>query len=188
MLAAVIVTVCGWLALEPSLVLRDRLRGNGSADQDQGTRALNTLAGIVGLSGAGVAAVLLRHDPGWQTGSWHLAAALAVMWAGLALRIWSILVLGAAFRSTITVDARQPVVDHGPYRWIRHPSYTGALVTTIGVGLAFGNWLSLAIAFLLPTAAMMRRISVEERALTEVLGQPYVSYRERTKRLLPGLW
>lgn len=82
------------------------------------------------------------------------------------------------------VDPGQAVVDRGPYRWVRHPSCTGTLVISAGVGLTLGNWLSLAI-IMLPLAAMLRRISVEETALTEILGQPY---QARTKRLVPGLW
>jgi len=115
----------------------------------------------------------LGPGPPWQLGRGHLIAGLVVMWAGLAVRIWAILVLGRAFRTTVEVDPGQAVVDCGPYRWVRHPSYAGTLVISAGVGLTLGNWLSLAIMLLLPLAAMLRRISVEETALTEVLGQPY---------------
>jgi protein-S-isoprenylcysteine O-methyltransferase Ste14 len=53
---------------------------------------------------------------------WYLIAGAVVMWAGLALRIWAILVLGRAFRTTVEVDSNQAVVDRGPYRYERHPS------------------------------------------------------------------
>jgi protein-S-isoprenylcysteine O-methyltransferase Ste14 len=97
-------------------------------------------------------------------------------------------VLGRAFRTTVEVEAGQQVVDRGPYRWVRHPSYTGMLVIGVGLGLAYGNWLSLAVLVLLPLATMLRRIFVEEAALVRVLGQPYLAYRCKTKRLVPGLW
>jgi protein-S-isoprenylcysteine O-methyltransferase Ste14 len=88
----------------------------------------------------------------------------------------------------VEVEAGQAVVEAGPYRWIRHPSYTGLLLILIGSGLAICDWLALIITALVPTAALLRRISVEERTLVDVLGQPYLDYQSHTKRLLPGLW
>ena len=110
------------------------------------------------------------------------------MGLGLIVRVWAITTLGRSFRTTVEVDAGQPVVQRGPYRWIRHPSYTGVLLLAAGYGLAMGNWLSLLIAVAVPVAAMLRRIGVEEAALTETLGRPYELYRTHTKRLVPGLW
>jgi protein-S-isoprenylcysteine O-methyltransferase Ste14 len=185
---AVNLTLWGWLALEFGLLLRDRRRGTGSTALDRGTRRLNLVVWAVAIAGGAAAAAGLRSDDAWQFGRWHLIAGLAVMWAGLAVRIWAVLVLGRAFRTTVEVDAGQQVVDRGPYRWVRHPSYTGMLIIGVGLGLAYGNWLSLAILVLLPLATMLRRIFVEEAALVRVLGQPYLAYRAKTKRLVPGLW
>lgn len=80
------------------------------------------------------------------------------------------------------------MIDRGPYRWVRHPSCTGVLLLTTGLGLAAGNWGSLLIAVALPVFALSRRIDVEERALVEAVGRPYEIYRAGTKRLVPGLW
>ncbi len=71
---------------------------------------------------------------------------------------------------------------------MRHPSYTGILLLATGYGLALNNWLSLAILLVVPLATTLRRITVEEAAMADVLGGPYEAYRQRTKRLLPGLW
>ena len=186
--AAVNLTLWGWLALEFALILRDRRRGAGGTAMDRGTRRLNMLIWAAAIVGGAAAAAWLRPDEAWQLGRWHLAAGLAAMWAGLAVRIWAVLVLGRAFRTTVEVEAGQQVVDRGPYRWVRHPSYTGMLVIGVGLGLAYGNWLSLVILVLLPLATLLRRIFVEEAALVRVLGQPYLAYRCKTKRLVPGLW
>jgi protein-S-isoprenylcysteine O-methyltransferase Ste14 len=174
--------------MEFVLLLRDRRRGTGSTALDRGTRRLNLLIWAAAIAGGTAAAAWLRADAAWQLGVWHLAAGLAVMWAGLAVRIWAVVVLGRAFRTTVEVDVGQQVVDRGPYRWVRHPSYTGMLVIGVGLGLADGDWLSLAILLLLPLVTMLRRIFVEEAVLVQVLGQPYLTYRARTKRLVPGLW
>jgi protein-S-isoprenylcysteine O-methyltransferase Ste14 len=76
----------------------------------------------------------------------------------------------------------------GPYRWVRHPSYTGLLLIAAGIGLAAGTWPGLVVCLVLPAAAMLLRIRVEEAALTRVLGDPYRAYQSRAKRLIPGLW
>jgi protein-S-isoprenylcysteine O-methyltransferase Ste14 len=110
---------------------------------------------------------------------------LVVMWLGLGIRVWAVLALGGAFRTTVEVDPGQPVITRGPYRRVRHPSYTGLLLLLGGFGLALGNWLSLAICLLVPPPAFLRRIRVEEAELERVLGEPYRAYRERTARLLP---
>jgi protein-S-isoprenylcysteine O-methyltransferase Ste14 len=110
------------------------------------------------------------------------------MWLGLAIRVWAVAALGRAFRTTVEVDPDQAVVTSGPYRWVRHPSYTGLLLIVAGVGLAAGNWLALAGCVALPLPAVVRRIRVEEAELSRVLGEPYRAYARRTKRLIPGLW
>ncbi len=182
-------TTLAWLVLEIGMLIRDRVRGAGGMAQDRGTLLLNFLVIISAAVAANLAYLALRHDAGWQFGSRPVAAAgLLLMWTGLAVRIWAIRVLGSSFRMTVEVDPGQQVVDRGPYRWLRHPSYTGILLITTGLGLSYGNWLSLALLVLLPAAVTMRRIHVEEAVLTSVLGQPYADYRLRTKRLVPGLW
>jgi len=187
---AVNLTTAAWLALEAYLWIRDRVRGKGSKERDAGTRGLVFLVS----AGAAVAAALTTlagagHGPAWQFGSDGLdVAGMVVMWAGLALRIWAVVVLGASFRTTVEVDAGQPVVKRGPYRWVRHPSYTGVVVMMAGLALIDGTWLALAILLVVPTAVLIRRISVEEAVMTEVLGPAYTDYAAGTKRLVPGLW
>ena len=118
----------------------------------------------------------------------YRAAGVIVMWLGLAIRVWAIAALGRSFRTTVEVDPGQAIVSSGPYRWVRHPSYTGLLLILAGCGLALGHWLALAICVALPLAALLRRIRVEEAELTRVLGEPYEAYRTRTRRLIPGVW
>ena len=177
-----------WIVLELVLGIRDRVRRKGSAANDRGTRIVISLGFFVAFAGAVLAFQLLRDQPAWLLGSWHLVTGEIVAWVGLAIRIWSIIVLGRSFRLTVEVDSDQAVVDRGPYRWVRHPSYTGLLLLSIGFGLALGNWLSLASLVVIPPIVLMRRIQVEEARLIAVLGQPYVDYRTRTKRLVPGIW
>jgi protein-S-isoprenylcysteine O-methyltransferase Ste14 len=113
---------------------------------------------------------------------------LALMWAGFALRFWSVRTLGRFFRVEVSVTRDQKLVDTGPYAWLRHPSYTGLLAVYAGLGIALDSWLSLAAAALLPLAAVVNRIRYEERALLGEMGERYRDYAGRTDRLVPGLW
>ncbi len=186
--AVALATLLAWGAFEIGLLLRDGARGKGSTARDRGTRGWYVLAWVGSLLAAdGISGRLGPGSP-WRLGQWSLAAGLVVMWLGIAVRVWAVVVLGKSFRTTVEVDPGQPVVDRGPYRFVRHPAYTGMLLISVGVGLAFGNWPSLAALVLLPLAATLRRITVEEAALAEILGPPYLAYQQRTKRLVPRVW
>jgi protein-S-isoprenylcysteine O-methyltransferase Ste14 len=82
----------------------------------------------------------------------------------------------------------QPVITSGPYRWLRHPSYTGILLIAIGAGAAWGNWLGLGVLTLMTLVALVYRIRVEERALLEELGDSYRTYADLHRRLIPFIW
>jgi protein-S-isoprenylcysteine O-methyltransferase Ste14 len=178
-------TLAGWAVLELGLRVRERLQGRGSAARDRATRAL--IAVTLGIAVA-VAAVTASRATAPPIAGPYRAAGLIVMWLGLAIRVWAIAALGRAFRTTVEVDPGQAVVSTGPYRWVRHPSYSGLLLIVTGSGLAAGNWLALAICAVLPLPALLRRIHVEEAELTRVLGDRYRAYQAETKRLIPGLW
>jgi protein-S-isoprenylcysteine O-methyltransferase Ste14 len=186
---AVQLTIAAWLALEAGLLIRDRVRGKGSTTRDRGTLWLNIVIITAAVVAAGMMTGVLKNAAAWQFGSAGLSAAdLLVMWAGLAVRIWAIVVLGRSFRMTVEVDTGQQVVDGGPYRWVRHPSYTGIRLLMVGLSLAYGTWPALAILLVLPAGVLIHRIFVEEAVLTEVIGRGYTDYAARTKRLVPGLW
>jgi protein-S-isoprenylcysteine O-methyltransferase Ste14 len=122
-------------------------------------------------------------------GGWApFAVGLVLMWLGIALRQWAVWTLGRFFTVVVRVTDEQTVVDRGPYAWVRHPSYTGLLLTLLGLGLALGNWLSVLALVVVPTIGLVVRIRVEERALLTALGEPYRAYAEHRRRLLPGVW
>jgi protein-S-isoprenylcysteine O-methyltransferase len=109
----------------------------------------------------------------------------ALILAGLTLRLVSILTLGRLFTVDVAIRSDHPVVEKGPYRFVRHPSYSGLLLAFIGLGVFFGSWLSILLLLVPIVLAVVNRVAKEERALLSSLGPPYAVYCARTKRFIP---
>jgi protein-S-isoprenylcysteine O-methyltransferase Ste14 len=112
-------------------------------------------------------------------------AGVCCVLAGTALRRYAVATLGRYFTVDVATEASQPVIDDGPYRFVRHPAYSGLLLSLVGFALALGNWASLAAMLVLPSAALTYRIAIEEAALISALGDPYARYMRHTWRLIP---
>jgi len=110
------------------------------------------------------------------------------MLLGIVLRWYSAGILGEYFTFDIATRGGQVLIEAGPYRYVRHPSYSGALLTLLGFGFALGNWAGLVAAVFCLGAAHSYRIPIEEAALTAALGDPYKEYVRRTWRLVPFLF
>lgn len=164
-----------------------RARSAPSA-QDAGSFRLNNVLGWIAVVSGCTSAVALRDAPAFAVPAWLAWCGVALSLAGTALRAWAVARLGRWFTLTIQVRPEQPVIESGPFRWIRHPSYAGGDLALLGAGLSAGNWLS-PICFVLPwLVAHTYRIRVEERALLDTLGERYRAYQERTWRLVPFVW
>lgn len=113
---------------------------------------------------------------------------LGLFFGGVLLRWYSIWYLGRYFTVDVSIAKEHRVINAGPYRFIRHPSYTGALIAFLGFGFCLGNYMSILFLILPILGAFMWRIHVEERALSEALGEDYRAYMLRTKRLVPWVY
>jgi protein-S-isoprenylcysteine O-methyltransferase len=180
-------TFGAWVLLWLGIVRRDR-GTDVRTPSDQGSRAL---IGITLWSGV-LSAFLLAWTvpaarlPGY--GGPVLLGGLVLMWGGMALRLWAVRTLGRLFRTVVLIHDHHRLIDDGPYRVLRHPSYAGSLLTLAGLGLALGNWLSLLAAVLGALVGFTRRIRIEEAALHARFGDAYMAYARRTWRLVPWLW
>ena len=123
-----------------------------------------------------------------RPGALAFSAGLAFFLAGIGLRGWSFAALGRYSTYAIVVSPAQPVVATGPYRWLRHPSYTGGLLLAAGAGLMSANWAGVAAMTLLPLAVTVWRIHLEEHALLTGLGDRYRAYASDRRRLVPLIW
>jgi protein-S-isoprenylcysteine O-methyltransferase Ste14 len=119
--------------------------------------------------------------------SWAFYLGIVLMLTGIAFRQWAIAILGRFFSGVIGVQEGHKVVESGPYRLIRHPSYTGALLIMVGIGLAMQSWGAALIILLVFAIAYGHRMIVEERVLVANLGYSYSEYMKRTKRVIPFL-
>lgn len=113
---------------------------------------------------------------------------ILIMVTGIVLRVLAIVSLGRMFTYNISIRDGHELITSGLYRFVRHPSYTGMLITFAGYGLALNNWLSLAIAFLPVFSVMKKRIAVEEAVLLEQFGDEYAAYVKRSRRLIPWVY
>jgi protein-S-isoprenylcysteine O-methyltransferase len=118
---------------------------------------------------------------------WIYYIGIIVMFAGIVFRQWAIAVLGRYFSGVIGVQKEQKVVESGPYRLIRHPSYTGVLIFYAGMGLAVQSWAAVLIDIAIFGIVYGYRMFVEEKVLISELGNSYVEYMKRTKRVIPYL-
>ncbi len=180
--------------LESVEVLRQRRRGTGrslvtsSSDRDPASvRWLALTWWPAGVAALAEAAWLPQLDIGQKWGRPCLVAGVVVTGSGIVLRQWAITTLGRYFTGHVLVQGGQTVVSSGPYRWLRHPSYTGLWLEMTGIGLATRNVASMATCALLPLIGITRRITGEERELTASL-PGYREYSQGRPRLVPHIW
>lgn len=185
---ALIGTVWAWAAAELALQARQRLRSG----RTERTERRSLLVIWVLFWGGAAVAVLTRHAVTALSypadGRVLGGVVLAVAWAGIALRLWSIVALGRFFRATVHIQQGHRLVSSGPYRWVRHPSYSGLLLALLSFAALLGNALSWLVFTVCALAAVAYRIRVEERMLLDALGEEYRAYAARTRRLIPGVW
>lgn len=183
-----------YFASEALLTITRRSRTKTGEKKDRST--LGTIWVVIALSiAAGVFIARSRRlRAGWiglfdfPEGDWILGLAVAFFAAGLALRWWAIVTLGRFFTVDVVVEKDHELVERGPFRWVRHPSYTGVLMTFLGWAMTLGNWVALAVVLVPIFSAFARRMNVEEEALGGALGERYAQYMRRTKRLVPGIY
>jgi len=108
--------------------------------------------------------------------------------SGLALRWWAILTLKEHFTVKISILQNHQLVESGPFKILRHPSYTGLLVYYLGLGISIGNWFSIICLMLGNLITILNRIPKEESTLESHFGVAYQAYKRRTWRLIPWLY
>jgi protein-S-isoprenylcysteine O-methyltransferase len=192
----------GLIYLISEVLLSVTRRGHSKAGEKQDRSTLRVIWIVIIISiGAGVfvaRSTLLQPRPAGTAGSNSIfvlpyadvfaVAGVVLFAAGLLLRWWAIITLGRFFTVDVVVEKDHEVVERGPFRLVRHPSYTGVLLAFVGWALTLGNWGAMLVVLVPIFAVFIHRMNVEEQALQRALGDRYVSYMRRTKRLVPGVY
>jgi protein-S-isoprenylcysteine O-methyltransferase Ste14 len=122
---------------------------------------------------------LTVHDPALE------ALGAIVFASGLGLAVWARVHLGRNWGMPMTQKDEPELVTSGPYRYVRHPIYTGILVAVLGTSLVVDlYWL---MALVLLGAYFVYSARVEERLMTDTFPGAYPNYRAHTKMLIPFL-
>jgi protein-S-isoprenylcysteine O-methyltransferase Ste14 len=159
--------------------------GDSSKARDQGSLNLIVMLWWIGIAlDFSLSSFLPQAAIPWRRTS-LFSVGICLMLLGVALRWYSASVLGKYFTFDVAIQGGQILIDAGPYRFVRHPSYSGALVSLVGFGLTLGNWAGLAASLCCMGFAYGYRIPVEEAALGSALGETYKQYMKRTWRLVP---
>jgi protein-S-isoprenylcysteine O-methyltransferase len=171
---------------EIALAIFKRADSRHAQSEDRGSMRLLWLAIAFGVA-CSIASQWIPSTGVRLPGGLIRAFALGFLLSGLSIRWISIVTLGHLFTVDVAIRQDHALVERGPYRLVRHPSYSGLLLALLGLSLFFANWLSLVSLMVPVTFAVMNRIGQEERALLAALGPSYAAYCARTKRLLPWL-
>lgn len=108
--------------------------------------------------------------------------------AGLIIRILSILTLKQYFTYSVTRVENHKLIETGLYKNIRHPGYLGQLIIFLGISISLSNWLSIILMMIPILTGYIYRIKTEEKFMINQLGESYLNYKQRTKRLIPGIY
>jgi len=178
----------GWIASEiiGAMILPrlHRYREGTKLEIKDRRSGLIVIAGLIAAIyldfGLALAGIALLPD-------WLFYPGIALMVLGIFLRQWSIVLLGGFFSALVSVQERQTIIRKGPYRYVRHPSYTGAIMIFTGIGLAILSWGAVLVLLLVSCIVYGYRIGVEEKAMVERFGEEYRAYMRETKMLVPGV-
>ena len=155
--------------------------------EDRGNRWVIVALVLIGTLAAYLPAYTDRKDFWTLDGDTVRWLGVMLFAAGGALRLWPVFVLGRRFSGLVAIQPGHTLVTGGVYRVIRHPSYLGLLVNSLGWALAFRSGVGVLLtALLIPP--LLARIGAEERLLSSQFGAEYEAYRSRASRLIPGLY
>jgi protein-S-isoprenylcysteine O-methyltransferase Ste14 len=155
--------------------------------EDRSNRWVIAALGVLGVLGAYLPAYTDRIDFLTLGGEGVRWLGVLLYAAGGVLRLAPVFVLGRRFSGLVAIQPEHRLVSSGLYGVIRHPSYLGLFVLSLGWGLAFRSGVGVILA-VLTLPVVLARIDAEERLLSETFGAEYDAYRARTWRLIPYVY
>lgn len=171
---------------EVFLNLRQRSKSKVTTSNDKGS--LWWLYGLITVGYAlsfAIGATKIGRIYPWNT---FFAIGMALFVVGFIIRMYSILTLNRYFTYSVAKVENHKIIDTGLYKFIRHPGYLGQLIIFMGISISISNGLSILLMMTPVTLGYLYRIKVEEKFMTDQLGEDYQHYQDRTKRIIPLLY
>jgi protein-S-isoprenylcysteine O-methyltransferase Ste14 len=178
----------GWAVFEGVMRMVQRVRAGHTTLISRSDPSVVAVGG--GIAASVIASLALGEHAGvnWPGGrAWPVAVGIALIAAGVGTRLWAIVALGRFFQYQIEIQSGHRVVTRGPYRFVRHPSYSGMALVMLGFAFGSGDVLSLPAVVVLTGLGLAVRIRAEEKQLVAALGTDYEQFAAHRKRLIPGL-
>jgi len=166
--------------------LRQRSKGNVTNSGDKGSLWLLYISISVGyFLSFSIGATKTGRIYHWDT---FFVIGFVLIAIGLIIRILSILTLKQYFIYSVAKVENHKLVETGLYKRIRHPGYLGQLIIFLGISISLSNWLSIVLMMIPITSGYLYRIVTEEKFMIEQMGENYLNYKHRTKRLIPMIY
>ena len=178
-----------WSVWFLSEILLNRLfRSNmkSSKNQDRNSLRLIWITIIVSIS-LGIISKFLVEFP-MAKSAWLSYSGLLIIVIGMVIRFIAILTLRRFFTVDLSIQHNHELINKGLYKYIRHPSYTGSLISFLGFSISMNNWISAIIIFVPVLLVFLHRMKLEEQLLLEKFGDKYLEYTKNTARLIPGVY
>jgi len=173
-----------WVLIEYPYLRRFQVKP--ARDWDRHSAKLWDAANLLELFGMILGFAGIGQIQRWTTATGAIGLSLLII--GILIRGNAIRGLGKYFTGIVQIKDDHILIRTGPYKYVRHPAYTGALLAHLGLGLSFSNWFALGFSTIPFMAVAIYRMQVEERALQEAFGSEYVAYSQTSKRLIPGIY
>jgi len=180
---AAIAFCLAWLLVDSLLVFRHKT--DSAESRDRFSLKLLMIGSMLALwasIGLAFSTIAAMHSAALQ------ATGLVIMGIGILVRTTAIAQLGRFHTPNVAIRADHQLKVTGLYRFVRHPSYLGALIAYFGFSLALGNWLSVVVIMGITPCLYLYRIHEEDAAMLAAFGDAYRAYCARTKRLIPWVY
>jgi protein-S-isoprenylcysteine O-methyltransferase Ste14 len=175
-----------WVVSEILLLIFRRSKENNSNKDSGSLKTLNFMIYISITAGVYISFTHFGHIYNYHY--FLFLAGLVLIILGLIVRWTAIITLRRYFTVNVAIQTDHKIIQSGLYKYIRHPSYSGMLLSFLGLGISLSNWVSLCIILFPIIFAVTKRIQIEEQALRESFGKEYPDYSNSTRKLIPWLY
>jgi len=175
-----------WLLSEILLNRLVRSKNTNSKELDKNSMNLIWVAIVISMT-LGILSANYWAFPIINTNLFLYLGSLLIL-VGMLIRFIAVKTLGKFFTVNLAIQGNHRIIKTGFYKYVRHPSYSGSLLSFLGFCLTVNNWLSLVIIMVPILITFLNRINIEEELLQQQFRSEYEEYKKKTKRLIPWVY